>query len=212
MGATETVRMIVAAGGVARPMQADVSSGADVKKVIEEIVDTYGQLDFAHNNAGIEGEIAKTTDCSEENWDRVITTNLKGIWLCMKYEIMQMLRQGGGAIVNTSSVYGLVGCERGMPAYSASKHAIIGLTKTAALEYAGSGMRINAVCPGAVNTPFRDRLVGKSNGTCKDADRYPVGRIAEPQEVADAVVWLCSNEASFITGSSIVIDGGLSSR
>jgi len=210
-GAAETARMITDVGGAAKSMEVDVSSGAVVKGVIEEIVGMYGRLDFAHNNAGIEGEIAKTADCSEENWDRVIATNLKGVWLCMKHEIIQMLAQGGGVIVNTSSVYGLVGCERGMPAYSASKHAIVGLTKTAALEYAKSGIRINTVCPGAVKTPFRDRLVGKLSGTCNDGDRYPLGRIAEPKEVADAVVWLCSSEASFITGSSIVIDGGLSS-
>lgn len=210
--ATETVRMITNAGGIARFVQADVSSGNDAKRVVEEVAGIYGQLDFAHNNAGIAGDVAKTADCSEENWDKVIATNLKSIWLCMKYEIGQMMRQGSGIIVNTSSVYGLVGCERGMPAYSASKHGIIGLTKTAALEYAGSGIRVNAVCPGAVNTPFRKRLVGKSKETCKDAERYPLGRIAESREVADAVAWLCSEEASFVTGTAIVVDGGLSAR
>jgi NAD(P)-dependent dehydrogenase (short-subunit alcohol dehydrogenase family) len=194
-------------------MKADVSLSVDVRSLIEEVARAHGRLDFAHNNAGIEGELAKTADCSEENWDKVIATNLTSVWLCMKYEIAQMIRQGRGAIVNTSSVYGLNGCERGMPAYAASKHGIIGLTKTAALEYAGSGIRVNAVCPGAVNTAFRERLVAKSKREeCKDSERYPLGRIAEPREISDAVLWLCSDEASFITGTTMVIDGGLSAR
>jgi len=210
--AIETVRAITDAGGTATFLKADVTSSIDVKTVIRETSGVYGRLDFAHNNVGIEGELAKTADCSEENWDNVIATNLKSMWLCLKYEIPQMASQGRGVIINTSSVYGLIGCERGMPAYAASKHAIIGLTRTAALEYAPSGIRINAVCPGAVNTPFRARLVDKSKQTYNDSERYPLGRIAEPREVADAVMWLCSDEASFITGSTVVIDGGLSVR
>jgi NAD(P)-dependent dehydrogenase (short-subunit alcohol dehydrogenase family) len=208
----ETVKMITETGGTATFMEADVSSSRDVENVVEKIVGIYGRLDFAHNNVGIEGDIAKTAECSEENWDRVIATNLKSTWLCLKYEIPQMVSQGRGGIVNTSSVYGLLGCERGMPAYAASKHGIIGLTRTAALEYATSGVRVNAVCPGPVNTPFRERLVSKSGEGCGESDRYPVGRIAEPDEIAHAVIWLCSDEASFITGSTIVIDGGLSIR
>jgi len=136
-------------------------------------------------------------------------TNLKSIWICMKYEILQMVKQRFGVIVNTSSVYGLVGCERGMPAYVASKHGIIGLTKTAALEYAKSGIRINTICPGAVNTPFRKRLNSKSSNKLGE---YPLGRAAEPQEIAKAVVWLSSDEASFMTGSTLVIDGGKTAR
>jgi len=181
--------------------------------LIQQIVKTYGRLDCAHNNVGIEGEKAKTADCSEENWDNVIQTNLKSIWLCMKYEINQMRKQHKGVIVNTSSVYGMVGCERGMPAYVASKHGIIGLTKTAALEYAGLGIRVNAICPGAINKPFRQRLVGND---CKEelnsCPRYPIGRIGKAEEVAGAVVWLCSDEATYVTGSLVVIDGGLTAK
>jgi NAD(P)-dependent dehydrogenase (short-subunit alcohol dehydrogenase family) len=210
--AIDTVRTITNTGGVATFLKADVSSSVDVRSLIEEVARAHGRLDFAHNNAGIEGELAKTADCSEENWDKVIAINLKSIWLCLKYEIPQMVRQARGVIVNTSSVYGLIGCERGMPAYAASKHGVIGLTKTAALEYAAAGIRVNAVCPGAVNTAFRTRLVEKSNERCKDSERYPLGRIAEPHEVADAVMWLCSDEASFITGTTVVIDGGLCVR
>lgn len=211
-GAGETVRMITETGGTAIFMEADVSSSAAVESTVQAVVRVYGRLDFAHNNAGIEGDIAKTAEYSEENWDKVIATNLKSAWLCLKYELLQMIPRGQGVIVNTSSVYGLLGCERGMPAYAASKHGIIGLTKTAALEYAPSGIRVNAVCPGPVNTPFRERLVAKSAEGCKEPDRYPLGRIAEPDEIAHAVIWLCSDEASFITGSTIVIDGGLSVR
>jgi NAD(P)-dependent dehydrogenase (short-subunit alcohol dehydrogenase family) len=210
--AIETVRLIADAGATAILLKADVSSSSDVSSMVGETTRIFGRLDFAHNNAGIEGEIAKTADCSEDNWDSVIATNLKSVWLCMKYEIGQMIRQGRGAIVNTSSVYGLSGCERGMPAYAASKHGIIGLTKTAALEYAGSGIRVNAVCPGAVNTPFRERLVAKSKEKSTDSERYPLGRVAEPCEISDAVLWLCSDEASFITGTIMVVDGGLSAR
>ena len=143
----------------------DVSSSRDVENVVE-VTRSTGRLDFAHNNVGIEGDIAKTAECSEENWDRVIATNLKSTWLGLKYEIPPMVSQGRGSIVNTSSVYGLLGCERGMPAYAASKHGIIGLTRTAALEYAPSGVRVNAICPGPVNTPFRERLVTKSGEGC----------------------------------------------
>lgn len=193
-------------------IRTDVSSTLQVEDLINEILHLYGRLDFAHNNAGIEGEPAKIHDCTEENWDTVINVNLKSVWICMKHELPPMINQGHGVIVNTSSVYGLVGCERGMAPYVASKHGIIGLTKTAALEYAAIGIRINAVCPGAVNTPFRTRLVAKTNNGCQDAGRYPIGRIAEVHEIAATVVWLCSNEASFITGNALPIDGGLTAR
>ena len=212
-GGEKTIQEIKELCGEAKFVKANVSKALDVERLIQQIVKTYGRLDCAHNNVGIEGEIAKTVECSEENWDNVIQTNLKSIWLCMKYEINQMSKQYNGVIVNTSSVYGMVGCERGMPAYVASKHGIIGLTKTAALEYAVSGIRVNAVCPGAIDTPFRQRLVGNN---CKEefnsCTRYPIGRIGKVEEVAGAVVWLCSNEASYITGSVIVIDGGLTAR
>jgi NAD(P)-dependent dehydrogenase (short-subunit alcohol dehydrogenase family) len=183
----ETVREIAGMGGEAIFIETDVTHTSQVEELIRQIVREHGKLDYAHNNVGIEGEIAKTADCSEENWDEVIRTNLKSIWICMKYEIHQMLKQKFGAIVNTSSVYGLVGSERGMPAYVASKHGIIGLTKTAAIEYARSGIRVNVVCAGAVDTPFRQRLLNKSQGRSEDLVRYPLGRIAKPQEIADAV-------------------------
>ena len=212
-GGEKTIQEIKELCGEAKFVKANVSKALDVERLIQQIVKTYGRLDCAHNNVGIEGEIAKTADCSEENWDNVIQTNLKSIWLCMKYEINQMSKQYNGVIVNTSSVYGMVGCERGMPAYVASKHGIIGLTKTAALEYADLGIRVNAICPGDINTPFRQRLVGND---CKEelnsCPRYPIGRIGKAEEVAGAVVWLCSDEATYVTGSLIVIDGGLTAK
>lgn len=207
-----TVEEIKKQNGEAIFVKTDVSQAAQVETMIGKVLRIYGKLDYAHNNAGIEGELASTTDCSEENWEKVIKTNLKSIWLCMKYEIPHMVRQTHGVIVNTSSVYGLVGSERGLPAYVASKHGIIGLTKTAALEYATLGIRINTVCAGAVDTPFRQRLLIKSQRGCEDSKRYPLGRIAEPREVAEVVTWLCSDAASFITGSTIVADGGLTAR
>jgi NAD(P)-dependent dehydrogenase (short-subunit alcohol dehydrogenase family) len=212
VGGEKSVCQIKESGGEALFVRVDVSQAKKVESLIKQIIKKYGRLDCAHNNAGIEGDIAKTNECSEENWDKVINTNLKSIWLCMKYEIPEMVRQKYGVIINTSSVYGLVGSERGMPAYVASKHGIIGLTKTAALECADSGIRINTVCAGAVDTPFRDRLVIKTKGGYEDSERYPIGRIAEPSEVANTVTWLCSDKASFITGSTIVIDGGLTAR
>jgi len=212
VGAHKSVHQVKQLGGEALFVRADVSRADQVERLIRQTVEAYGSLDYAHNNAGIPGEIAKTADCSEENWNNVINNNLKSVWLCLKYEIRQMIQQGKGVIVNTSSVYGLTGCERGLPAYAASKHGIIGLTKTAALEYAQTGIRVNAVCPGAINTPFRRQLGEQHESELKSAERYPVGRIGKPEEVAGTVVWLCSDAASFITGSIIVIDGGLTAQ
>ncbi len=211
-GGEETVRMIKDTGREAIFVKADVSKASDVETLINTAVRKYSRLDCAHNNAGIEGVSASTTDCTEENWDRVIGINLKGVWLCMKYEIPQMLKQGGGAIVNTSSVAGLVGF-RYIPAYCASKGGIISLTRAAALEYADRGIRINAVCPGVIRTPMVERLTG---GKKEFEEQYikiePVGRLGTSEEVAEAVVWLCSDAASFVVGHPMVVDGGLISQ
>jgi NAD(P)-dependent dehydrogenase (short-subunit alcohol dehydrogenase family) len=208
----ETVSQIIERGGDARFYLTDVTQAKPVEAMILQVIEDYGRLDYAHNNAGVAGAIAKTGECSETNWDYVIETNLKSIWLCMKYELIQMIRQTTGVIVNTSSVYGLMGCDKGLPAYVASKHGIIGLTKAAALEYAGEGIRVNAVCPGAIDTPFRDALGKKYERNSSVSQRYPIGRIGRPEEVAAVVVWLCSDAASLITGSAIPIDGGLTSQ
>jgi NAD(P)-dependent dehydrogenase (short-subunit alcohol dehydrogenase family) len=204
----ETVAQIKAAGGEATFMRADVSQRADVEALIRQTVETYGRLDCAHNNAGIEGDMASTADCTEANWDRTIAINLKGVWLCMKYEIPQMLEQGGGVIVNTSSVAGLVGFLN-LPAYVATKHGVAGLTRTAALEYAQQGIRVNAVCPGVIHTPMIDRIVGgDAEAEAQFTALEPVGRMGSPAEVAQAVVWLCSDAASFVTGIAMPVDGG----
>ena len=205
----ETVQLIQNAGGEASFVAADVSKAAEVEALIATCVDTYGRLDCAHNNAGIEGPGAPTAEYSEEGWDQVIAINLTGVWLCLKYEIPEMLKHGGGAIVNTSSAAGLLGF-RGGSAYVASKHGVVGLTKTAALEYAKSGVRVNAVCPGAIDTPMMGRITGhKPQRAERMAASEPVGRMGSPEEIAEAVVWLCSDAASFVTGHAMSVDGGL---
>ena len=167
-----------------------------------------GRLDCAHNNAGVEGALVSTTEYTEADWDRVLAINLKGVWLCMKYEIAPMLRQGGGAIVNTASGAGLVGVA-GLSVYVASKHGIIGLTRTAALEYAKAGIRVNAVCPGVIQTPMTARLTSRRpdlNEALVAAE--PMGRTGQPEEIGEAVVWLCSDAASFVTGHALAVDDG----
>ena len=207
-GGAETVGQIQANGGEATFVRADVSQTAEVEALVRQTVETYGRLDCAHNNAGIEGELAATADCAEANWDRTIAINLKGVWLCMKYEIPHMLEQGGGAIVNTSSVAGLVGFPN-LPAYVATKHGVAGLTRTAALEYAEQGIRVNAVCPGVIQTAMIDRIVGgDAEAEAQFTALEPVGRMGSPAEVAQAVVWLCSDAASFVTGVAMPVDGG----
>lgn len=204
----ETLNLIKTAGGEALFIKCDVSKDSEVKAMVEKTVNTFGRLDYAFNNAGIEGVSAITHECTEEIWDKTIGVNLKGIWLCMKYEIQQMLKQGKGAIVNTASIAGLVGFQ-GLPAYTASKHGIIGLTKTAALEYARLGIRVNAVCPGVIKTPMVDRFTGKNKEAEKQFENMePVGRMGQPEEVAEAVIWLCSDAASFVTGDAMAVDGG----
>ena len=204
----ETMDLIENLGGEAIFVKCDVSKAADVKELVEKTIATYGRLDYAFNNAGIEGTSASVQDCTEENWDKTISVNLKGVWLCMKYEIPEMIKQGKGVIVNTSSVAGLVGFQ-GLPAYVASKHGIIGLTKTAALECAKLGVRVNAVCPGVIQTPMIDRLTGNKKEAIEQfTGLEPVGRLGQPEEIANAVIWLCSDEASFVTGVAMPVDGG----
>ena len=168
-------------------------------------VETYGRLDCAYNNAGIAGRTARVADDSEQNWERILAINLKGVWLCLKYEIAHMLTQGGGAIFNTASDAGLIGLRRA-GAYVASKHGVVGLTKTAALEYAKANIRVNAVCPGPIDTPMlreaSERVIDAM------ATAQPNGRLGQPREIAEAAVWLCSDAASFVTGHPMPVDGG----
>lgn len=209
--AGQVARAIEGDGGRALPVGCDVRSSADVAKMVDRAVSSFGRLRYAHNNAGIEGPLGLTARCSEEEWDEVIAVDLKGVWLCMKYEIEQMTA-GGGAIVNTASIAGLVG-SRGMAAYTAAKHGVVGLTKAAALDYVQRGIRVNAVCPGVVATPMVERLVAeRAELRSRLLDGEPSGRFASPEEVAAAVQWLVSDDASFVTGHAMVVDGGFIAR
>ncbi len=204
----ETIDSIRAAGGDGLFVKTDVSKASEVDALVKKTVDKFGRLDLAFNNAGIEGVWVPIARQTEEDFDRTININLKGVWLCLKYEIRQMLRQGGGgAIVNAGSVYGLIG-SAGAAAYSASKYGVIGLTKTAALENAKNGIRVNAVCPAAVETPMAERLFGAPKAHTYAVGCHPIGRFGTPLEIAEAVVWMCSDRASFMTGQSLVLDGG----
>lgn len=209
-GGKKTVACIEERGGEASFISADVSVRSEVESLVSRTIDTFGQLNCAHNNAAIEGERARLHEYSEEVWDRVIDVNLKGIWLCMKFEIPRMLKQGGGAIVNTASTAGLTGSRVRLGAYSVSKHGVVALTRAAAREYASEGIRVNAVCPGTIKTPMAQRLLADEQAV-RDllAAAHPVGRFGTPEEVAEAVVWLCSDAASFVTGHSMPVDGGL---
>src|SRR5271170_3657844 len=195
-------------GAEAASRRTDVSRTGEVQELIAFTVQTFGKLDCAVNNAGIQGELASTADCTEENWDRIVDTNLKGVFLCMKYELREMLRRGNGAIVNIASNFGIVGSPQ-MPAYSASKHGVVGLTKTAAIEVAARGIRVNAVCPGPTLTPLVEAVAKDTPGII-DAikGRLPIGRMANPDEIAQAVAWLCSDEATFVVGGIFPVDGG----
>jgi NAD(P)-dependent dehydrogenase (short-subunit alcohol dehydrogenase family) len=216
-GGKETVKMIEEAGGQAFFIKADVSVAAEVEVLIHKAVETYGRLDCAHNNAGgsraptlpRSGPTVLTADLTEEAWDYLLNNNLRSTWLCMKYEIPQMIRQGGGAIVNTSSVAGLKGSTK-TSAYGAAKHGIIGLTKTSALEYGRSGIRINAVCPGPILTPSqKHRFDADPQAEKRYIDRTALAKWGTPEDVAEAVVWLCSDAATFVTGIAMPVDGGV---
>jgi NAD(P)-dependent dehydrogenase (short-subunit alcohol dehydrogenase family) len=206
--AAETVHLIIAAGGRASFVPADVRDDAQVANLVAAVIDRHGRIDCAHNNAGIEGSVGSVDEYSEAEWEQVIDVNLNGVWRCMRHELLAM-RQGGGTIVNTASVSGLAGFPPLLPAYVASKFGVVGLTRAAARYYAPAGIRVNAVCPGAIDTPMLGRIdqsAGKL-GVSMVAEN-PSRRLGAPSEVAVAVVWLCSDAASFITGSTLVVDGG----
>ena len=204
----ETIDLIRAAGGDGLLVKTDVSRAADVRALVQKTVEKFGRLDVAFNNAGIEGSWSPIAEQSEEDWDSTIDINLKGVWLCLKYEIQQMLKQGGGGvIVNMASVAGFIG-SAGAATYCASKHGVMALTKSAALETARSGIRVNVVCPAVIETPMGERLWGAPEAKKFALGLHPIGRFGKPEEIADAVMWMCSDGASFMTGQSLVLDGG----
>ena len=208
----ETVAMIKKAGGTASFKKTDVLISKDIEALVDYAVKTYGGLDLAFNNAGVEGDVAPTAEQTEANYDAVMDVNVKGVWLSMKYEIPRILERGGGAIVNCASVAGVVGFPNMSP-YFASKHAVIGLTKVAALEYSAKGIRINAVNPAVIDTEMVDRIAA-GFGMKKDEliQFHPIGRLGTVEEIAEAVVWLCSKKSSFVTGHSLIVDGGFTAR
>jgi len=202
----ETVTMITKAGGEAVFVPTDVTNEAEVEALVGTAIEKFGCLDCAFNNAGIMGADGLIADTDRNAWDEVITTNLTGVWLCLKHEVKAMLNQGGGSIVNDSSTAGLVGDLSASAAYAASKHGIVGLTKAAALEYATHKIRVNAVCPGWIDTPM---VEGTTDMDTVVKEVHPLGRIGRPEEIAAAVVWLLSDAASFVTGHALPVDGGL---
>ncbi len=206
-GGDETAALVRDKRGEAIFVKTDVSDAAQVENMIRQTVEAYGRLDYAFNNAGVGSSAARglTHEVQEGAWDRLIDINLKGVWLCMKYELPQMLSQGHGAIVNTSSYNGLIATVEGA-AYTAAKHGVVGLTKTAAIEYARSGIRVNAVCPGSIDTPLTQGI--DAARVQAEIDKHPIDRIGRPEEIAEAVVWLCSDAASFVTGHAMSVDGG----
>jgi len=204
---------LTAQGHRALAIRCDVSEDTQVEAMVEQTFATFGRLDAAYNNAGVQNVLAETADSTRDDYDRVMAINLRGVWSCMKFELKQMRKQGSGAIVNCSSLGGLVGgSERGI--YHAAKHGVLGFTKSAALEYAARGIRINAVCPGLIQTPMSDQMVASGQGEALKAmeESVPMGRVGRPEEIADAVLWLCSDAASYVTGQSISVDGGFTMR
>jgi NAD(P)-dependent dehydrogenase (short-subunit alcohol dehydrogenase family) len=208
-GGEETVRMVRDARGEAIFVKADVSRADEVKAMVDKTIETYGRLDCAANNAGISPGPISISRCPEEDWDRVIAINLKGVFLCMKFEIPRMLKGGaGGSIVNTASMVGLIG-DGGHPAYTASKHGVVGLTKTVAIAYGKTGIRVNAVCPGVIRTPMSEKsFTEHPELRAASIGMAPMDRFAEAEEVAQVIVWLCTSGASFITGHALPVDGG----
>jgi NAD(P)-dependent dehydrogenase (short-subunit alcohol dehydrogenase family) len=208
-GAHQTAQRIADTGAEAVTVEADITDPAEVDALVVAALNAYGRLDCAHNNAGVFGELTPTAELSEDLWDRVMAVNLRGAWLCMRAELRHMLNNGGGAIVNTASVGGLVGFP-GLPAYVASKHGLIGLTKSAALEYVQAGIRVNAICPGLTRTPMANEMCQHDPEIEAQllAQYQPLGRMGAPEEVAAAAVWLCSDAASFVTGHAMAVDGG----
>ena len=209
-GGEETAEIIRARDGDALFVHTDVTKATDVEAMVDKIVEAHDRLDCAFNNAGVLRS-SSIVECTEEDWDLTMSVNLKGVWLCMKYEILQMLKQGGGAIVNTASIFGLAATGTGM-AYIASKHGVVGLTKTGALQYAQKGIRVNAVCPGYTRTPMLKGIFEDPDREAAAIALHPMGRVGTPEDMAEAVVWLCSDAASFVTGHAMVVDGGYLAR
>lgn len=205
-GGKETIHLIKEKSSKAIFVKCDVSKAKDIEAMVKKTVDNYGRLDYAFNNAGV-AVMKSTVDCTEEEWNHIMDVNLKGVWLCMKYEIPQMLKQGYGAIVNTSSLSGLIG-QQGHSPYTASKHGVIGLTKVAALDCAKAGIRVNAVCPGGIPTPMLEPVLADPKIKDFILKALPIGRLGRPEEIAEAVLWLCSEAASFVTGVALPVDGG----
>jgi NAD(P)-dependent dehydrogenase (short-subunit alcohol dehydrogenase family) len=202
-----------ARGHLVLAISCDVADDGQVEAMVRQTVETFGRLDAAYNNAGVQNLLAETADTTREDYDRVMGINLRGVWSCMKFELAQMRKQGSGAIVNCSSLGGLIGgAERGI--YHAAKHAVLGFTKSAALEYSSRGIRINAVCPGLIQTPMSDQMIAAGQGEALKAmeKNIPMGRVGRPDEIANAVLWLCSDAASYVAGQSISVDGGFIMR
>jgi NAD(P)-dependent dehydrogenase (short-subunit alcohol dehydrogenase family) len=207
-GAQETVRLIEEQDGRAIAVRCDVTRSEDVKAALDKTIESFGRLDVAFNNAGVEQKNLAIADIDEDEWERLVAVNLRGVFLCMKYEIPLMLKQGGGAIVNTSSGAGVIGIKGGS-AYAATKHGVIGLSKSAALDYAAQNIRVNVVAPGYIATPMMDRFTGGTDeGWAQVVSDEPIGRAGRPEEIADVVIWLCSDAASFVVGHALVADGG----
>jgi|SRR5271165_1551216 len=208
----EAAQQLVAAGHRAIAVRCDVADEGQVAAMVKQAVTTFGRLDAAFNNAGVQSPLAETADASGEDFDRTNAINLRGVWSCMKYELLQMREQGSGAIVNCSSLGGLVGIA-GRGVYHASKHGVLGLTKSAALEYASRGIRINAVCPGIIDTPMVAGMLTSQAEAMKELMKdVPIGRLGLPEEIAAAVLWLCSPGASFVIGHALAVDGGYTIR